>query len=314
MKIRRRPHLACVAICCLFATCGGGEEPIQQEAEPPVDTIEAVATTADAYEQILDQAGELTAGGEPAELKRAAGDLEKLAEEVGSVTADDGSDAVAGRLDDAAEHLGDAAEELSLTGARLSAAIRLEAREQDASEEAATRLADASTQVDRLTVRVSNAERAMTRAYKALRAAINELADDPTLGSEGERVDALGRRLAGLDRDADEGFNALRKTIATEARALAARANELTPEPPDVVQDCSSAYETVSDVSVRNMECAEADAVIIQAIPTLAPNFAVAGFSCTILGDYGPPDGPILGASDIRCEAGDRAFRFSFAD
>lgn len=107
-----------------------------------------------------------------------------------------------------------------------------------------------------------------------------------------------------------------------EARAIARRAARTleapagTLQPPDVVEDCVSEFEpNVSDLSVRNMSCAEADALIISVIEDLQPGtFTNAGFSCQILGRYGPPDGPILGAENIRCAEGDRAFRFSWGD
>ena len=98
------------------------------------------------------------------------------------------------------------------------------------------------------------------------------------------------------------------------ARTLDAPAATL--QPPDVVDDCVSEFEpNVSDMSVRNMSCAEADDFVIAAIRNLQPGtFESAGFSCQILGRYGPPDGPILGAENIRCTQGDRAFRFSWSD
>ncbi|KAA0267397.1 MAG: hypothetical protein EDQ89_11785, partial [Acidobacteria bacterium] len=86
-------------------------------------------------------------------------------------------------------------------------------------------------------------------------------------------------------------------------------------EPPDVVTDCTSEhYPNVADMSVRNMDCAEADALTSVAIQALAPTFTIPGWSCSILGDYTEIEGSILGATDIRCVAGDRAFRFSFGD
>ena len=108
----------------------------------------------------------------------------------------------------------------------------------------------------------------------------------------------------------------------SEARAIARRAAgtleapAATLQPPDVVEDCTSELEpNVSDMSVRNMSCSEGDDLIIAAIQNLQPGtFESAGFSCQILGSYGPADGPILGAENIRCADGDRAFRFSWGD
>jgi hypothetical protein len=108
-----------------------------------------------------------------------------------------------------------------------------------------------------------------------------------------------------------------------EARAIAQKAARTldapatTIVPPDVVEDCVSAFApNVSDLSVRNMGCSEADGLTGSVIADLQPGaFSSAGFSCQILGEYGPAGGgPILGASDIRCTQGDRAFRFSFGD
>ncbi len=88
-----------------------------------------------------------------------------------------------------------------------------------------------------------------------------------------------------------------------------------TLQPPDVVQDCVSAFApNVADMSVRNMDCAEADDLIVAVIQDLQPGpFQSAGFSCQIL-QWGPKDGPILGADNVRCVQGDRAFRFSWGD
>ena len=107
-----------------------------------------------------------------------------------------------------------------------------------------------------------------------------------------------------------------------EARAIARRAARTleapagTLQPPDAVQDCVSEFEpNVSDMSVRNMSCAEADDFVIAAVQDLRRGtFESAGFSCQILGRYGPPEGPILGAENIRCAQGDKAFRFSWGD
>ncbi|MFZ0256461.1 MAG: serine/threonine-protein kinase, partial [Gammaproteobacteria bacterium] len=107
-----------------------------------------------------------------------------------------------------------------------------------------------------------------------------------------------------------------------EARMIAMRAARTldapaaTLQPPDVVDDCISEYEpNVSDMSVRNMSCAEGDDFVLAAIQDLQPgSFQSAGFTCQILGRYGPPEGPILGAENVRCAEGDRAFRFSWGD
>lgn len=55
--------------------------------------------------------------------------------------------------------------------------------------------------------------------------------------------------------------------------------------------------------------------------PNVIPVYAVeprpfqsAAFSCQILGQWAPKDGPVLGADNVRCVQGDRAFRFSWGD
>ena len=120
------------------------------------------------------------------------------------------------------------------------------------------------------------------------------------------------------------GFGVLgAASTRSEARQLARRATRTLEAPasaleePDVVEDCVSAYgPNVADLSVRNMDCSEADDLTGAVIGALQPGvFEAAGFTCQILGDYGPSDGsPILGASDIRCTQGDQAFRFSWGD
>jgi hypothetical protein len=84
----------------------------------------------------------------------------------------------------------------------------------------------------------------------------------------------------------------------------------------DIVEDCTSeSAPNVTDFSVRNMSCEEADALTAEVVQSLSRQpFTAAGFDCQILGQYAPDSGPILGAEDIRCTSGDRAFRFSFGD
>jgi len=80
--------------------------------------------------------------------------------------------------------------------------------------------------------------------------------------------------------------------------------------------DCvSKSAPNVSDLSVENMGCKEADALTGEVIQSLSREpFSVAGFECEIRGRSGPESGSILGAEDIRCASGDRSFRFSFGD
>jgi len=304
--------LTLLALCGLVSACGGDDD--APAPEPPIAAIEQAAASADRYLLAVELTEDLAAGSGAREFQKAENDLGELAREAERATGKPSTNPVERKLNRASEHLADAAEELSLTARELGKAAKLRDREQEPSEMAQTALAEAATRVDRLAVRVGDAKASHGKAFKLLSDGVGDLSDDPSLGSEASSVNALGRRIAKVEESAASWFQALRKTVSTESRTLSARSEELTPEPPDVVLDCPSAYGTVSDLSVRNMSCAEADAVVIQAIPVLAPSFAVAGFSCSILGEYGPPGGPILGASDIRCESGDRAFRFGFAD
>jgi hypothetical protein len=84
----------------------------------------------------------------------------------------------------------------------------------------------------------------------------------------------------------------------------------------DVVEDCTSkSAPNVTDLSVRNMSCEEADDLAGDVIGSLSRKpFTAAGFDCEILGGSAPDSGTILGAENIRCISGDRAFRFSWGD
>jgi hypothetical protein len=218
-------------------------------------------------------------------------------------------------LEQAQRQNADAALEVEETARGLSKGITLGADEREPSEEAQSELADASKDVESLTIRVEAAGDHLADAVRELDRAVRELIDDPSLTSEGQdRLGTVRKRLIELDRHAMEAIESLEGRVRSEADLLSSRSDELTPEPPDVILDCTSTVSTASDVSVRNMSCEEADALILEAIPNLAPGFTTGAFTCTILGDYGPPSGPILGAEDVRCESGDQAFRFGFAD
>jgi hypothetical protein len=177
--------------------------------------------------------------------------------------------------------------------------------------------AEAQDEVVELAVRIARLrdvldgpERALARSALTARRALLAIQSDidPDDVDEGARLKVAIAHAARGGALGDVG-----DALADRAAAL----NDQVPslEPPDVVEDCTSQYyPNVTDLSVRNMDCAEADALTSQAIQALAPSFSIPGYSCSILGDYGPPEGPILGATDIRCESGDQAFRFSFGD
>jgi ABC-type transporter Mla subunit MlaD len=197
----------------------------------------------------------------------------------------------------------------------LGEAIAARREKHEPSDEASAELAKQSRDVDRLVVRVSTAGGELADAADELSQALREIGADSALTTEAQqRLDSIRRDVPTLSRNAERAITSLKRAVRSEADALFALSEDLKPEPPDVVLDCTSTVETASDVSVRNLSCEEADALILQAIPALAPSFSVGEYTCTILGDYGPRDGPILGAEDVRCESGDRAFRFGFAD
>jgi hypothetical protein len=177
------------------------------------------------------------------------------------------------------------------------------------SAEAQDEVVEVAARLDRLRDGLDAPERALARSALTARRAL--LMIQPDLSSDDlEEVAALKVALARAARGHPLGDVA--DALADRAAALNEQVAAL--EPPDVVLDCTTDYVTVTEMSVRNMDCAEAEPLVLQAIQALAPTFTIPGWTCSILGDYGPPGGPILGATDVRCVAGDRAFRFNFAD
>jgi hypothetical protein len=81
-------------------------------------------------------------------------------------------------------------------------------------------------------------------------------------------------------------------------------------------ETCSSkSAPNVTDLTVENMACEEADALVGDVIQSLSREpFTAAGFECEIRGRSGPASGPILGAEGIHCASGERSFTFSFGD
>jgi chromosome segregation ATPase len=311
----RRALVALATICFTLSACGGSDEDTSDLSTKTVALLTAATQTANLSARLaaladalgaVDQAGKA----EQIELRltEARANAQRTAERVASTP-------TARLLRDAAEANADAAHELEETAGELAAAISTRQREREPSDEARAELATTSREVKRFKVRVTAAGEDLAAAVQQLDRALGGLADDPALTHEArKRLSSVRKRLTKLRNDATQAILSLQRGLVTEASLLASRSEELTPEPPDVILDCASTIETASDVSVRNMSCEEADGFILQAIPSLAPSFSVGEFSCTILGDYGPAQGPILGAEDIRCESGDRAFRFGFAD
>jgi hypothetical protein len=206
--------------------------------------------------------------------------------------------------------LATAAEDLSRTAAEMRELYERADAERVPSAEEQDEVVELAARIDRLRDRLDAPERALVRSALTARRAL--LMAQPDLGAEDvEEVASLKVALARAARG--RALGAVEDALAERAEALSDQVAGL--EPPDVVLDCTSEYyPNVTDMSVRNMDCAEADALTSAAIQALAPTFTIPGWTCSILGDYGPPGGPILGANDIRCIAGDRAFRFSFGD
>jgi hypothetical protein len=84
----------------------------------------------------------------------------------------------------------------------------------------------------------------------------------------------------------------------------------------ETAQTCTSkSAPNVTDFSVLNMSCDEADALAGEVVGSLSRQpFTAAGFECEIQGGSARTTRPIVGAEDIRCTSGEREFRFSFGD
>jgi hypothetical protein len=104
--------------------------------------------------------------------------------------------------------------------------------------------------------------------------------------------------------------------VAVGLVGLAGCGGDDTETATETAQTCTSkSTPNVTDLSVLNMSCDEADALTGEVIGSLSRQpFTAAGFECEIQGGSAPATGPILGAEDIRCTSGEREFRFSFGD
>ena len=315
----RRLLATAATAAALLAGCSDSDErstTTTPEELAPVEELEAAAETATNEKLITDSAVKLATVEDSGAIKELQADLKQAGQEAeAAAVALDPSQAQR-LLDRAGQSLARASDELSQTAGALAKALAADSADLDVSEEAQARLANAARAVKRYTIRVQAAGDALASASHQLSQTLRRLAGDQALSvGEQTRLRKLREGVKSLDDRAKEAMPGLAQTISSLASRLRQRSGELTPEPPDVILDCASGYETVSALSVRNLSCAEADPLVLQAIQALAPSFTVGAYSCSILGDYGPQDGgPILGASDIRCESGDQAFRFSFAD
>lgn len=109
-----------------------------------------------------------------------------------------------------------------------------------------------------------------------------------------------------LSEDLSAAVSRVSATISSLAGNLAPAA--------DVVVNCGD-DPGIYRLSARNLTCDEAHQLAVASVGALAPTFTVAGFDCAILGRYaGPEPGVFYGADDVRCEQGDRAIQFDFAD
>jgi hypothetical protein len=295
----------------VLAACGGGDEGGSGTTAAQQDHLADLQATADLRDELIRSLERMADAKDEKELRAVETDLERLSARAATLgRGADSSSPEGARLAKGAQGISDAAKSLAKLAHDAGPLYAAAATEREPSVEAQDEVVELAADIEGLSSRLDEPDKQLKRSMKAARAALDGVT--PELSSEEtSRVAAL--RVAFSGGAFVDATSAMRDSLAARARSLRGEVASL--EPPDVVSDCTSQYEeTVSDMSVRNMDCAEADAIIIQAIPVLAPTFSVAGYSCSILGDYGPPGGPILGASDVRCESGEQAFRFSFAD
>jgi chromosome segregation ATPase len=313
----RRLPLGLVLAALLPAGCGGSDHTTSTVAEAgPVEELEAAVEVAAQEQVITDTTTRLAEADDAGDLEKAKGDLKeagRLAEQAASALDPSRAERL---LDRAGQSLSRASDELRQTATALGDASKQATADLQVGEDAQAQLADASEEIKRYSIRVEAAGKQISSSIFQLSQGLHELAQDENLdAADRQRLRKLRDGLKGLDSKAQAAVAQLGQTIDSQASRLRQRSVELTPEPPDVILDCVSSYETVGALSTRNLSCAEADPLVLQAIQALAPSFTVGAFSCSILGDYVPTDGgPILGASDIRCDSGEQAFRFSFAD
>jgi hypothetical protein len=301
--------IALVALA-LLGGCGDSGTEDATTTSAATEELASLIAAGELRRQVEGAIADLAAAGDAAEAGRAARRLEEGARRARAL-AGRAPDTRAGRAAKRSlNELAAAAEDLARTAGRVQELYELAAAERTPSAEAQDEVVEIASRLDRLRDELDAPERVLARSALTARRAL--LIVQPDLGpSDVEEVARLKVALARAARG--NALGDVADAIADRSAALNEQVASL--EPPDVVTDCTSEYyPNVTDMSVRNLDCAEADALTSTAIQALAPSFTIPGWSCSILGDYGPPGGPILGASDIRCVAGDRAFRFSFGD
>jgi hypothetical protein len=310
---RRRPIVLAVAMLAagLLIGCGGDSDTTGTAAAESSGDFEALSELAALRDQVDAAISELESAAGADDVARASKDLEATVRRSRALARDSqGGAGAAPAIRRSSARLAAAAVALDEVAADMRDLYEQTDLEREPSTESQDRVVELSQQLAKLRQRLEGPTESLRAAAAAAQRALASLQDE--LASD--QVSEVARMKVAFAR-------ASRKdALAGVDEALARKASELTDrvdalEPPDVVDDCTSQYyPNVTDLSVRNMDCAEADALTTQAIQALAPSFSIPGWSCSILGDYGPPEGPILGATDIRCESGEQAFRFSFGD
>lgn len=309
---RARPWLGfLLGAAVLVVGCSGSDSSDSSAQEATGSTefaslSEAVQLQAATEKSVKD----LAEADSPADAKEARKDLQAIGRQADALVKGDGEEQPSIDTRRALLKLQIASAKLVDLAIDMENLYREAAIERTPGEEAQNDVVDLSQRMTKLKDQLKEPSKAMRGSAlatsQALRAIAPDLDADQTTELATLKVQvASAKRVSGLDGISD--------ALDTQAGALADQVASL--EPPDVIEDCTSQYEpNVADMSVRNMSCAEADALTSDVIQALAPSFSVDGYSCSILGDIGEYDGVILGASDIRCESGDQAFRFSFGD
>jgi len=293
----------------LLVGCGDSGTDGSSPVDPTDEALASLIAAGELRRQVEGAIADLAAADHAADVDRAARRLEERARRARAL-AGRTPDTRAGRAGRRSlNELAVAAEGLTRSARRMQELYERAAAERAPSAAAQDEVVEIASRLDRLRGGLDAPERALRRSALTARRALLMARSDLDSGN----VEEVARLKVALDRAArGHALSDVEDAIADRAAALNGQVAAL--EPPDVVLDCSTDYVTVTELSVRNMDCAEADPLVLQAIQALAPTFTVSGWSCSILGDYGPPGGPILGATDIRCVSGDRAFRFNFAD
>jgi hypothetical protein len=312
--LQRQLHFILASLAVAFlAGCGGsggGETSTAVGSDAATEELASLIAAGDLRRLVDGAVSDLAAAEGAEDADRAADRLAEGARRARALARQTPDTRVGRATKRSLNALAAAAEDLSRTAARIRDLYAAAAAERTPSAEAQDEVVELAARIGRLRAELEGPERGLARSALTARRAL--LAVQPDIGPDD--VDEIARLKVAVAQAARGGaLGDVSDALADRATALNEQVTSL--EPPDVVEDCTSQYyPNVTDLSVRNMDCAEADALTTQAIQALAPSFSIPGYSCSILGEYGPPDGPILGATDIRCESGDQAFRFSFGD